>query len=346
MKKQSLALAVAACLLGGAAAQADDTVRKTSGEQIKCSVKSVDKDGVVIEKSGKEDKLKAFEVHSIRFDGEPAKMLQVRLQINNGGYENALRGMDAVSADSLERKEAKTELAFLKAYCNARLALGGSVDVAEAGKQMVDFVKNHGESYHYYQANELLGDMLVAAGRYDNAADYYAKLSESPYDEYKIRAGVAVGRARLAEKKYPEAMKEFDTALSLAEKGSGAAAESAKESALIGKASCLAEMGKPDDGIKLVGEVISKLPPEEVDLHARAYVAQGNCYAKKPDNAKQALISFLHVDVLYFSNAQAHAEALWNLARLWNDIGKPERALQATSLLKERYPNSPWAKQL
>ena len=42
--------------------------------------------------------------------------------------------------------------------------------------------------------------------------------------------------------------------------------------------------------------------------------------------------------------AQAHAEALWNLAKLWNDIGKAERAVQATQLLKDRYPSSPWAK--
>lgn len=344
MKKQSLALAAALCLLGGIAVQADDTVRKTSGDQIKGSVKSVDKDRVVIEKGGKEETIKAFEVESIRFDGEPAKMISIRSQINNGGYENALKGMESIDPASLERKEAKAELAFLKAFCNARLALGGSVDVTEAGKQMVSFVKEHGDSYHFYQANELLGDMLVAAGRYENAATYYKALADSPYDEYKIQAGVAVGRARLAEKKFDEALKEFDTALSLAEKGSGAAAQSAKEAALIGKASCLAETGKPDDGIKLIGDVIAKLPPEEVDLHARAYVAQGNCYAKKPDSAKQALLSFLHVDVLYFSNSQAHAEALWNLAKLWNVVGKPERSTQATTLLKERYPNSPWAK--
>lgn len=344
MKKLSLPVAVALCLLGATAVQADDTVRKTNGEQIKCSVKSVNKDGVVIEKGGKEETLKAIEVESIRFDGEPAKMLQVRLQINNGGYENALKGMEAVALDSVERPEAKVELQYLKVYCNARLALGGSVDVSEAGKQLLTFIRANGDSYHFYPANELLGDLLVAAGRYESAATYYKALADSSSDEYKLRAGVAVGRAHLAEKKYPEALEEFDAALALAEKGADAAAESAKEAALIGKASCLAETGNPDEGIKLVGEVLAKLPAEEVDLHARAYVAQGNCYAKKPDSAKAALISFLHVDVLYFSNAQAHAESLWNLAKLWNDVGKPERSTQATSLLKERYPNSPWAK--
>ena len=34
--------------------------------------------------------------------------------------------------------------------------------------------------------------------------------------------------------------------------------------------------------------MIAKLPPEEKDLHAQAYIALGNCYKKKPDGAKPA----------------------------------------------------------
>jgi TolA-binding protein len=48
--------------------------------------------------------------------------------------------------------------------------------------------------------------------------------------------------------------------------------------------------------------------------------------------------------VLYFSNPQWHAEALWNLASLWQELKKIDRATQSSALLKERYPNSPWAK--
>jgi tetratricopeptide (TPR) repeat protein len=159
-----------------------------------------------------------------------------------------------------------------------------------------------------------------------------------------MRAGVALGRARVSEKKYPQAQQEFETALAAAEKSAGPSAEATKQAAKIGLATCLAETGKPEEGVKLTNEVLAKLPAEEVDLHARAYVAQGNCYRKMPDHAKAALIAFLHVDKLYFSNAQAHAEALWNLAPLFFEIGKQDRAAQVTQLLKERYPNSPWAK--
>jgi ATP/maltotriose-dependent transcriptional regulator MalT len=343
MKKLFL-LVAGCCLLAQAAQAADDTVRKVGGEQIKGTVKSLAKDKIVVEKSGKDETLKPFEVESIRFDDEPAKSVAIRSQISNGGYENALKVLEQIDPAALERAETKQEMQYLKAYCNAQLALGGGVDLAAAGKQMLDFLKANPDSYHFYAANELLGDMLVAAGKYENAVTYYKALADSPFDEYKMRAGVALGRARVSEKKYPQAQQEFETALDAAEKSAGPSAEATKQAAKIGLATCLAETGKPEEGVKLTNEVLAKLPAEEVDLHARAYVAQGNCYRKMPDHAKAALIAFLHVDKLYFSNAQAHAEALWNLAPLFFEIGKQDRAAQVTQLLKERYPNSPWAK--
>lgn len=344
MKK--LVLAAAACFaLGSTAAQAaDDTIRKNNGEQVKAPVQAVSKEGVTFEKGGKQETLKPFEITAIRFSDAPPTMISIISQVINGGYENAIKSLDGIDAGSLERAESKQELQYLKAYCNGRLALGGSVDVNEAGKQLREFVKAFPDSYHYYPANELLGDLAAAAGKYDAAAGFYKMLADSSFDEYKTRAGVAIGRARLAEKKYPEALAEFETALSLAEKGSGPAADAAKQSALIGKAACLAETGKPEEGLKVVDEVLAKLPAEEVDLHAQAYLAQGHCYRKMPKHAMQALIAFKHVDVLYFSNAQAHAEALSNLTALWLEMGKQERAVEATELLKQRYPNSPWAK--
>ena len=345
MKKSVLAVAAICLAFGQLAAQAaDDTIRKASGEQVRGAIKSLSKEGVVVEKSGKEETLKPFEITAIRFADAPAAMVSIISQVINGGYENALKSLANVDPASLERDESKQELQYLKAYCNARLALGGASDVNEAGKQLQEFIKAYPNSYHFYPAKELLGELAASAGKFDAAATFYKALTDSPFEEYKMQAGIAIGRSRLAEKKFPEALQEFDAALALAEKGAGPAAEAAKQSALIGKASCLAETGKPEEGVKLIDEVIAKLPPEEIDLHARAYLAQGNCYRKMPNHAVQAVLAYKHVDRLYFSNAQAHAEALWNLTALFIEIGKQERAVEASQLLKERYPNSPWAK--
>lgn len=347
MTRRTFAAAMVAALLVPAATRAaDDTIKKV-GEtaQIKCTISSINKDEVKYEKSGKEETIPTYEIESIRFGDEAGQVPQlnlVRNQVNNGAYENGLKALDKINADSIEKAEIKSELQFLRAYCNGKLALGGSGDPADAGRQIKAFIDANGNSYRYYAANELAGDILVSMGKYDAATNFYKALSTAPADAYKIKAGIDIGKAKLAEKKYEDALKEFDTALSLTEKSKAPVAQ--KLAAMLGEAACLGETGKPEEGVKLVDEVLKQLSAEEGDLHAWAYVVEGNCYRKMPNHTKQALLAYLHVDVLYFSNPQYHAEALWNLASLWQDLKKVDRATQASALLKERYPNSSWAK--
>lgn len=343
MKSLPLAAIVAFALSVPAASRAaDDTLKKVGESPIRCTINSINKDEVQYSKSGKDETVPTYEIESIRLSDEPPQLNLIRNQVNNGAYENGLRALDKLDADKVDRAEVKSEIQYLRAYSNARLALGGGGNVNQAGEQVMAFIKANPDSYHYYTANELAGDLLVSMGRYDASTNFYKALAVAPADAYKIKAGIDIGRAKLAEKKYEEALKEFDTALGLTEKAK--VPEAQKLSAMLGKASCLAQTGKPAEGVKLAEEVITKLSPEEVDLHAWAYVVLGNCYRQMPDHTKQALLAFLHVDVLYFSNPQLHAEALWNLASLWQDLKKSDRASQASALLKERYPNSTWAK--
>jgi TolA-binding protein len=104
----------------------------------------------------------------------------------------------------------------------------------------------------------------------------------------------------------------------------------------------LAETGSVKEGIDMLQDVIAKADPEEAELHALAYNALGHCYLKS-DQTKDALLAFLHVDVIYNSSPEAHAEALFHLDRLWKAVGKEDRARQSRDLLKQRYPNSRWA---
>ncbi|HVA46073.1 MAG TPA: hypothetical protein VNH11_06835 [Pirellulales bacterium] len=344
MKASRIAAIVAGCLAVPLTVRAaDDTIKKIGEtQQIKCSITSMSKDEVKYEKSGKEESVPTYEIESIRLADEPPQLNLIRNQVNNGAFENALRSLDKLDTDSIDKAEVKAEIHYMRAYCNGKLALGGSGDVKQAGGQVKAFIDVNPNSYHYYAANELAGDLAVSLGSYEAATKFYKALSTAPADAYKIKAGIDIGKAKLAEKKYEDALKEFDTALDLTEKGK--TPESQKLAAMLGKAACLGETGKPEEGVKLAEAVIKELKAEEIDLHSWAYVVAGNCYRKIPNHTKQALLAYLHVDVLYFANPQYHAEALWNLASLWQDLKKVDRATQASALLKERYPNSTWAK--
>ncbi len=297
-------------------------------------------------KQGTTDKaIPVNQVDYIAWTGEPAQLKNMRAKIKAGDYEFVIQTADKIKPEDLKRKEMQQDVEYYRAYAKARLALAGGGDLREAGQLMKEFVKKNDGSYHLLQAAETLGDLLVAVGAYDLAAAEYSKLDKAPWPDMKARAAIAIGRAQLAQKKYPEAQAEFDKVLSAPVTEESAEVKTQLQTAMLGKATCLAATAQFDEGIKLIESVIAEADPEEAELHARAYVTLGNCYRQKPGATKEALLAFLHVDVLYASQAEAHAEALANLRELWNEVGKPDRAQQAAEMLAERYKNSPWAKK-
>jgi tetratricopeptide (TPR) repeat protein len=158
-----------------------------------------------------------------------------------------------------------------------------------------------------------------------------------------MRSGVAAGRALLAQGKIHEALSAFDRVIdSLAE---GDLAQSQRLAARLGKANALTADKKTEASIRLIEDVLNTANTEDVLLMSRAYNALGTAY-RAAGRPKEALLAFLHVDVLYPSQPETHAEALANLVELWQEVHKPERANAAHKTLEEQYKDSPWARKL
>src|SRR5487761_1248507 len=104
---------------------ADDTIKKVGEPPIKCSISSINKDEVKYEKSGKVEIMPTYDIESIRLADEPPQLNLIRNQVNNGAFENALRTLDKLSTDSIDKAEVKAEIQYMRAYCNGKLALGG-----------------------------------------------------------------------------------------------------------------------------------------------------------------------------------------------------------------------------
>jgi len=342
VKKQSLMVMTALFLAFAVVGQAADAIKTTrSTLTIMGTINSVSAQKVVIEtRNGSEKTIPVNEIASIAFEGEPSILKAARTGIAAKNYEKVLTEMQKVQLDSDARKEIQQDFEFYKAVCVARMAIAGEGEVLPAARMVNSFLMNQADSYHYYEACELMGDLAVANGSYDRAADFYGKLLATPWPNYHVRAGLATGRAFLAERKPAEALGAFEKALAVETKDG----DIEHAMAMAGKAQCLAETGKPEEAVKLAQEVIDKISSEEVDVHAAAYVAMGTAYRalKKP---KEAMMAFLHVDLLYNSSADAHAQALANLVHVWNDLQQPDRAERARETLNDQYKNSPWAQQ-
>jgi tetratricopeptide (TPR) repeat protein len=319
-----------------------DAVKTTAGKTVSGKITSVGKLEVEVERGSVVDKVPVNEIVSLTFEEEPAALrTTVRNNIRDGRYEEALEGLEKITFDEEVRLPVKQELAFLRAYCGAQLALGGAGKSPEAGKEMFTFVKEHGNSCHYLEACEVLGNLLVAVGKYSEAEKFYNEVAAAPWPDYQMRSSVAVGRAQLAQGKAEEALKSFEAVL--ANKAEGDLAEAQRLAATVGKARSLAGGPEFAEAIKLVEGTLEKIDPEQVDLNAHAYIALGTAL-RKAGRAKEALMAFLHVDLLYATAPEAHAEALANLAEMWTELQMGERANNARQTLAERYPNSPWAK--
>jgi tetratricopeptide (TPR) repeat protein len=281
------------------------------------------------------------EIRGISFDREPSDLNLARVKAANGGYAEAAVLLAKIDATAIKRPFIKQDLEFYQAWCAAQLALEGRRPIIDAGRQLNSFVGANPKNFHYYEAIEAMGDLLAADGKLDFAQRQYNILAAAPWPEYRSRATNAIGHALQSQGKHVEAIKQFDLSLSLT--GSGAQSQNEKLTATLGKAISLSETGQLEMAVGMVEQVIKDADPEQKELHARAYNALGSCY-QRAGQSKDALLAYLHVDVLYSSVPEAHAEALANLATLWKSVGQENRSREARQTLEQRYSSSRWAK--
>lgn len=347
MKKRWLVPAIglwlAACCSTG---WAFDTVKLKPKGTVAGKVESMSPLEVVVKQGEVPRNIPVNEIESIIYDttDEPSSLNAARLLALRGRYQDALNVLNDEKKvpPKQERREVQQDVDFFKALCTAKLALGGTGKITDAGSAMFSFVNGQPGSYHYLEAREVLGDLLVAAGKYADAEESYGYLAKAPWPDYTMRANVAIGRAQLAEKKLAEAEKSFDAVLAVT--AEGPLADFQRMAATLGKARCMAAKGQTEPAEKMVKDVIAKADAEYGELHSRAYNALGTIQ-RKAGQTKDALLSFLHVEILYFAYPEQRAEALANLEQLWNEVHKPDRARKARQELDTYFKNSPWAQQ-
>jgi tetratricopeptide (TPR) repeat protein len=325
-------------------AQAVDAVRR--GKQtLNGEITAMTATEVTIKVREKDEVVPVNEIAWIRFDQEPTQLQSARTALEAGRFEDAVKALERVNAEELTKDWPKQDYEYLKALSTARLAQAGTGDLADAGRGMNEWIKSYPDNYRWLDANEVVGDLLLASDDFDNAAKYYGKVEDKAlWPDVKMRAGVSKGRTLLRQGKAAEALTVLEGVLSLAQGSEGDLVARQKMMATVAKAEALAAQDKADEGIALVDELIATASPDEKELHALAYTALGNCH-RKAGRKKEARMAFLHVHILYPTYPELHAESLANLVELWQELGDAARSQEAKDILQERYGNTRWAKQ-
>jgi tetratricopeptide (TPR) repeat protein len=279
------------------------------------------------------------EIARITYGDEPNELTNARNSVVAKNYNAALEELKKIAPADLVRVHMKQDHDFYKALCEIKLAMTEGGDKAKADVSMKTFVAGAPNSYHYYEAAELVGDLALSMGKYEDAVRAYGAMAKAQTEDIQMRANNSAARALVANKNYADALTRFQAVLDAGLSTPEAAQQ--KVFATIGKAQCLGETGKPDEGIKMLEEIIQKNDPADAKLFGRTYNALGACQMKA-GRAKDAIQAYLHTDVLFYTDGEAHAESLYWLTKLWTDLNKADRATACRTTLRDRYAGSLW----
>ncbi len=324
-----------------AQAQSLDSVYTTKGgAPIKGTItEAMTRDQVTLDVGGIPRQFPINEITRITYGDEPSELTNARNSVNAKNYNAALEEIKKIAPQDLSRVHMKQDADYYRALCEIKLAMTEGGDKAKADAAMKAFVGGAPNSYHYYEAAEMVGDLALSMGKYDDAVRAYGAMAKAQTEDIQMRANNSAARALVANKNFPDALTRYQAVLD-----SGLATPEAanqKVYATIGKAQCLGETGKPDEGIKMLDDIIQKNDPADSKLFARTYNALGACHMKA-GRAKDAILAYLHTDVLFYTDGDAHAEALYWLTKLWTQEQKADRATACRATLRDRYSGSLW----
>jgi tetratricopeptide (TPR) repeat protein len=346
--RQAAVLAVCISIGGASALQAAETITRKRDKPLSGDVTAVSKTEVSVKvKTPKEDTIKvpANVVQNIAWGGEAPDANLARGDEAGGRYQKAIDGYQkALSAAKGGNPLARVELEYGIARSRGKLALTDPSQAEEAIRRLEEFRTKQGDHYRFYDAVGLLGQLYLAQKDVAKAQAAFELLGKAPWKEAQLASRISMGKLLLADGKPDEAVAAFDAVIS--QPVDGSQEESQRQEAVLGKARVLIGQKKFDEAQKLLEEVISKADPDDARVHAEAYVRLGDCLREQGKD-KDALLAYLHVDVLFATEKSMQAEALFHLTRLWEKVGQKGRAAEARDKLEgEEFKGSEWARQL
>lgn len=322
-----------------------DSVTKKSGGRVGGKITGGSKTELTIKPpTGDAVNIPANDLQLVDFDDATAD-LKLGLGDENGGrFDAAIQRVTKSKADTKgDSPLLKGEFDYVLARITARMALADPAKRDEAITMLQAFQKAHSDHFRYYESVAFLGQVQLAKQDYEAARKTFDVLSQAPWSEAKLASKIASGRILTGENKLDEAVQSFEDAIKSA--GTTAADLARKYDAMLGKARALIAQSKHAEALTTLDDVTLNASPEDTALQAEAYVLQGNAL-QALNRPKEAVLAYLHVDILFKREAGYHAESLYHMARLWKTVQLPERGVEAEAALQSAYPNSEWTKKL
>lgn len=308
---------------------------KSKGKPVRGELKMVSPEEVLIGQRN-------FPVRDARkftFGTAPGELKRAKSDMATGQFLSAWNKLNELEEPPTE-PVLRHEYEYAKAFIMGKLALSsGQISTKEAGSAINAFINKHPKSYRLYPMLDLYGQLLVNINRLDLAEAEFAKLAQSNWPEYQLKGLFNLAETQMMLDKLQEARQSY-TQLKNHELNDQLA-QRYKLMATCQDAKAAALQGDVDQAITTVKRIIKNENADNSELFALCYNTLGVCQLEK-NELRAAAIAFLHTDLLFPSEASAHSEALYHLAKIWPLLDETDRANNARTTLSGNYANSIW----
>jgi len=337
----SSVLSAALSLGGSGVVKGDDVnliagsaVKGAIGGKVKGQVQSEWPSEVVVLLGATTTSVPVDQIASIRYDGQSANF-QLAESREAGGQLAEAADLFKKAADESAGKPFPLQAAlFREAEVLTDLALVEPDRIKEAKERLTRFVQAYPNGRHIAAARGCLARLQLNAGDFKGAEATIAELAKLP--KAGERAAVLKTKILARQGKHTEAIADLDRLIASYPKGS-----ERQRAAMLAKAESLAGLKQYKEAETLVRQVIQGNPAEDSTAQAPAYNTLGDCL-RAANRPKDALIAYLHTDLLYSKDKEEHPRALHQIAALFRQLKQDGRADEFVKRLKDEYPRSPW----
>jgi tetratricopeptide (TPR) repeat protein len=310
------------------------TVKQAISGRVRGQVKSESPSEVQVTLGANTTAVPIDQIISIRYDGQPATLQLAETRESAGQLAEAADLFKKAAGEAAEKPFVLQTALYHEAAALTELALIEPERAKDARDRLLRFVRTYPNSRHMIAAREDLARLQVSGGDLKAAEATIAELAKLP----KATQRAAVLRAKLLARQgsYAEAVSELDRLISTLPDRS-----TDQREARLAKAESLVGMKKFKEAETLVRQVIQAAPAEDVPAQAAAYNTLGDCL-RAANRPKDALLAYLHTDLLYGKDKEQHPRALHQIERLFRQLKQDGRADEYAQRLRQEYPRSPW----
>ena len=310
------------------------TVKQAIAGRVRGMVESESPSGVVVRLGAGTTSVPIDQIASIRYDGQTATLQLAETRLTAGQLAEAADLFNKAAGESTDKPFVLQKALYGEAATLAELGLVEPARQKDARDKLSRFVQSYPNSRHIIPARAALIRIQLASGDFKGAEVTLAGLARLP--QAKDRAAVLRAKILAKQGRHEEAIADLDRLLGALPDRSAAQ----REAKLI-KAESLVGVKKFKEAETLLQQVIQAAPPEDVATQSAAYNTLGDCL-RAANRPKDALLAYLHTDLLYSKDRQEHPRALDQIEKLFRVLKQDGRADDYAQRLRQEYPRSRW----